>query len=375
MNRFIKFPSFAASQLLLTIFAMVSTSFAAASAHPGKQAAKLALAVKDVTAWPNLTLLRDGTFIATIFNKPSHGQVEGDVDCWATKDGGVSWKLAGTPACHEPDANRMNVAVGLAKNGDLIVISSGWHDKPQAGQETLYNGPFRAAIAQPWVSRSRDGGKTWEVSKAAFPLRAPDKGLLIPYGDIETAANGDLLAAAYSAKGPSGQDRVYIYRSADDGHTWGSPVALDAAAERCNETAFLHLGDGKWLAVARVNRKGLRLYTSDDDGRNWKFSKWVASGPLYPAHITRLKDGRLLITYGNRTSNKGIDAIFSNDGGNTWTKPKRLVGFEGDGGYPASIQRPDGMVLTVFYAKKTQVYDGYQMATLVWDPAAPDQKK
>lgn len=355
---------------------LLLTGVAVSQSHAKPEAARpprLILAVKEVTAWPNLTLMRDGTFLATIFNQPSHGQVEGDVECWASRDGGMRWNLAGTPALHEPNSNRMNVAVGLAKNGDLLVISSGWWDKRQEGQDTLFDGPFRKAIAQPWVSRSKDGGKTWQINKTAFPLNAPDGGLLIPYGDIETAANGDLLAGAYSTKGPGETDRLYIYRSSDDGATWGSPVVMDEPSG-CNETALFHMGGGQWLAAGRVNGKGLRLYASADDGKSWTFRKWIATGPRYPAHITRLHDNRILITFGNRSGSKGIDAIFSSDGGNIWTKPKRLAGFEGDGGYPASMQRPDGMVLTVFYAKKTQVYDGYQMAALVWDPAVPAQK-
>jgi len=39
------------------------------------------VAVDNVCAWPNLTVLRDGTIIATIFNSPSHGRVEGEVEC------------------------------------------------------------------------------------------------------------------------------------------------------------------------------------------------------------------------------------------------------------------------------------------------------
>jgi hypothetical protein len=34
------------------------------------------VAIDNVCAWPNLTLLKDGTIIATIFNQPSHGRLE-----------------------------------------------------------------------------------------------------------------------------------------------------------------------------------------------------------------------------------------------------------------------------------------------------------
>ena len=36
------------------------------------------VAVDNVCAWPNLTLMPDGAIVAAIFNRPSHGQEEGE---------------------------------------------------------------------------------------------------------------------------------------------------------------------------------------------------------------------------------------------------------------------------------------------------------
>lgn len=46
------------------------------------------IAVDNVCAWPNLTRLADGSIVATIFNQPTHGGWEGDVECWASTDFG-----------------------------------------------------------------------------------------------------------------------------------------------------------------------------------------------------------------------------------------------------------------------------------------------
>lgn len=48
------------------------------------------IAIDNVCAWPQLTVLRDGTIAAIIFNKPSHGQMEGDAECWASANGGFA---------------------------------------------------------------------------------------------------------------------------------------------------------------------------------------------------------------------------------------------------------------------------------------------
>ena len=84
------------------------------------------IAIDNVCAWPNLTRMPDGRIIAAIFNQPCHGRWEGDVEGWETRDEGRFWTRCGVAAPHEPETNRMNVGAGLAGNGDLIVLASGW---------------------------------------------------------------------------------------------------------------------------------------------------------------------------------------------------------------------------------------------------------
>ncbi|MDR1011904.1 MAG: TonB-dependent receptor [Opitutaceae bacterium] len=347
------------------VLLILALALAAAPAAPVTTAAavekpELRVAIKNVTAWPNLQKLADGTVVATIFNKPSHGQVEGDVECWASADGGVTWSLAGTATRHDPGTNRMNVAAGLARNGDLIVICGGWSDIPKPGVKKAID-RFRDFVLPPWVSRSADGGRTWTIDKTVL---AGESG--VPFGDIKIADNGDLLAIIYKGGTP------WVWRSADDGRTWGDPVAISTGAE-CNETALLRLDGPNWLAASRSPLKGsegLRLYKSDDDGRTWKFHTFAATGPCWPAHLLRLDDGRVLLTYGNRIPNdEGVDTVLSSDAGDTWSDPYRIARFDTwDGGYPASIQRADGRVLTVFYAKSSRLHDGYHMASAIWRP-------
>lgn len=42
------------------------------------------IAIDNVCAWPNLTLLPDGVIIAAIYNQPCHGTWEGDLECWSS---------------------------------------------------------------------------------------------------------------------------------------------------------------------------------------------------------------------------------------------------------------------------------------------------
>ena len=109
------------------------------------------VAIDNVCAWPNLTLMPDGSINATIFGQPSHGQMAGAAECWNSPDG-MFWTKRGIPAPNEPHTNRMNVAAGLAKNGDLLVLCSGWTDvkQPQRPKQPV----FRDDILSNWVCRS-----------------------------------------------------------------------------------------------------------------------------------------------------------------------------------------------------------------------------
>jgi hypothetical protein len=125
-------------------------------------------------------------------------------------------------------------------------------------------------------------------------------------------------------------------------------------SDRHNETALLHLGDGKWLAAARQSQLGRRLdlFRSDDDGRTWQFDSPLTDYQRHPAHFIRLENNDLLLTYGNRKSSgpRGVAAKISKDEGRSWSEEFHVVNdLKGDVGYPASVQLPDGRILTVYF--------------------------
>jgi hypothetical protein len=331
---------------------------------------KTHVAIQGVCAWPNLIRLADGTILAIIFNQPCHGKWEGDVDCWASTDNGQSWALRGRPAPHDPGTNRMNVAAGLAANGDVIVLASGWDNRGRPGEDSL---PFaKASTIRARVCRSADQGRTWTVSGE---LPAPPPGAttqLIPFGKIEKAADGSLRASAYL--GISGERNAsYMLGSADDGRTWTLHALI---SEDRNETDILPMGQGRWLAAARGARKNqdnLQLFESKDDGKTWTSVLPLSLPRQIPGHLLHLSRNRLLATYGNRCANNcGVDARMSWDGGATWHGPIRLANMPlGDGGYPASVQLADGTVVTAFYQQISGQFH-YEMAVATWNPDAHD---
>ena len=321
------------------------------------------VAVDNVCAWPNLTRMPDGVIVATIFNQPVHLGWPGDVECWASTDEGRMWELRGTPTVHEPDTARGNVAVGLAHDGALVVIVSGWsyQGKPVVGQRNKLD-----KVLEPWVCRSTDGGRTWMRDGS---VNIPDGAQsFIPFGDIERCDDGTLGVSAYTNPGDRSYNTAWFLRSRDDGRTWGEAALI--GADDYNETDLLFLGGDRWLAASRTHREGcLDLFVSEDGG-----DSWACQGPLtlpgqHPAHLMRLQDGRILMVYGLRNKGLyGVGARLSSDEGKTWQKPIVLVDLEdaSDVGYPASVQAPDGTIITAYYCNGIPTHRRYHMGVARW---------
>jgi hypothetical protein len=263
----------------------------------------------------------------------------------------------------------MSKSIGVAANGDLVVISGGWTLIEEKNSFGDLNVDWHLA---PFVSRSADVGRTWVVDRKGFPERAPDGQHFNPNGAIVRAKDGTLRMTAYTtperrATGVKSR-RLYVLRSKDDGRTWGDPREIDPGVNY-DETYLWTDGNGWWLAVARHDR--LELYESIDDGESWKHIRQLTEPHGIPGQVLRLKDGRLLLMNGDRTpGDERVEMRVSSDRGRNWTAPARVVEFiDFDGGYPSSVQLRDGRVLTAFYAKKTRNHEGYHVGTVIWDPS------
>lgn len=330
-------------------------------------------AIQGVCAWPNLTLLRDGSLISIVHNQPGHGTLTGDIDCWASANG-IRWEKRSTITRHAPQTIRMNHAAGLAANGDLVVLCSGWTDELQPGRPK--QPPFREAILRPWVLRSKDAGRSWE-KRESFPEPPPGWTEYIPFGDIWSGADGALHTSCYHGQFKDATQssktsgyRSWHFRSDDDGWTW---KAVSIIGPRHNETDILHLGGKNWIAAARA--EAVDIYHSSDDGVTWQESVRATERNEINGHLTRLKSGRLLLTYGVRVPGRyGVCAKFSDDSGKTWGDFVRIArSFDRDCGYPSSVQLSNGQIVTVYYTKDGPEFSGYHMGVTVWDAGAETQ--
>jgi len=323
------------------------------------------VAVKDYCAWPNITKLPDGKLAAIVFNQPSHGRLEGEVECWTSPDG-RAWAKAGVPEMHDPLTNRMNVACGLNGRGELVVLCSGWMLSAEAdekGRRTL--GDTRRA----YCGISSDGGRTWRTRRDALPPHPPGATDYIPFGDIVRADDGSLRAPGYVRYNSPKSYEVWMFRSDDDGGTWKQHAPL---AKDHGETALMHVGNGRWLAASRRQLDGTPtdLFRSDDDGKTWSLAiDKIGEASQHPADLLRLADGRILLSLGLRQpGRRGFGVRISADDGATWGPLLAVVDDcpSGDCGYPSSVQMPDGNIVTGYYADGTPQYTGYQFSTVEW---------
>ncbi len=345
------------------------------------------IGIDNVCAWPNLTLFPDGTIIATIFNQPCHSHWEGDVECWASTDGGRIWEKRGVPAPHEPGTARGNGANGIADDGAFVVIAGGRGGRKSKEEvidmikEGNYQDYYKAKNinVKPWVCRSYDQGRTWEHSETVIG---------IPFGDIVKCPDGTLGVSMYDAPIKTAEKtNSYFYRSRDDGKTWGEPVVI--GKDDYNETDLLALKDGTILAAARTRKVGqLKLFASHNSGNTWQYKCDLTLPQQHPAHMLSLADGTILLVYGVRNKGGyGVAGRISKDFGENWSEPAFLVNlgirvndlsiiehlggrvndlYYCDVGYPSSVQIEDGTIVTAYYCGGIDEHMRYHMGVVRW---------
>ena len=121
----------------------------------------------------------------------------------------------------------------------------------------------------------------------------------------------------------------------------------------------------------------IEAWHSNDFGESWDYlNRPVDStgGSVgNPPSLIELQDGRLVLTYGFRSEPLGIRARLSDDRGQNWGEEIILRDDAGcwDLGYPRSVQREDGRIVTIYYFNDQADSERYIAAT-IWDPDQSD---
>ena len=238
-------------------------------------------------------------------------------------------------------------------------------DLRQWAGETCENG--RYALGH-WTRRSTDGGRTWEA-----PVRVPPT---TPHGPIELADGRLFLVGIETSQGRrERQGDILAAESRDQGRTWSVVGRMpmfpafpgddpEGYAYLC-EPHVVETAPGRLLVMARYEERVRPGYTrgrnhlwqcmSEDGGRTWTEPRPTEIVGK-PPHLLRLRDGRILVTYGYREAPHGERACLSADGGQSWDYANEIVLVDdapsGDLGYPATVELDDGLLLTVHYQQE-----------------------
>ena len=288
-------------------------------------------------------------------------------------DGGQTWSI------ENPAEKGALIPVGQALHG---ITPPGLQEKPWQdcpGGIDFTHADFALAIrmtdAHAGPARfyySTDRGKTWQG-----PFRLPLFGQKGIAARTDYLVNGkhDCMLFLTASKSDGREGRPLCVRTTDGGKSWQFVAWIgDEPKGYAIMPSTLRLRESELLSAIRCRdgmKSWIETYRSSDDGKSWTLDGRPApdTGEGNPPSMIRLADGRVCLTYGYRAKPYGIRARLSRDGGRVWGDEITLRGDCGgrDLGYPRSVQRADGLIVTIYYLHDEPKSDRYIAAT-IWDP-------
>lgn len=226
-------------------------------------------------------------------------------------------------------------SVGLSEQPSLAIDRDGrlhavWRGEQEGA--VLYSSSFArdAASSQAW----------------AGPTTLPMPGRLGAWPDIEADPRSNTLHVLYAVPYNEGRGIHYV-RSNDGGTSWlTSTVVFDAVAAKWDSVDKPHLAlDARanvlhavWLRTALIGEargRAVMYARSTDDGRTWSAPQKVAEGVLDWPRLATAEAGQVHLVWNRTKSAAGASTTFSEvwaqssfDGGQRWSEPRQVPGFE-----------------------------------------------
>jgi hypothetical protein len=355
-----------------------SVSRAAATTGPSSQVEQIRTISRTTDlycGWPTMTRRKNGQLILVWSGgREQHVCPFGRVEMMRSNDQGDSWTWPRTildGAIDDRDAGVLETAKGtllvttftsLAYQPQLekqvaMVDQPGrqsdrWPEERLQRWRSVHDrlsAPERSAELGQWMIRSTDGGLTWSERYRSI--------VNSPHGPTQLA-DGRLIYAGRELW--TGERGVGVCESIDDGINWRPLAKIPTRGEddptQYHELHAIEATSGRLIVHIRNHNQSNDRETlqseSDDGGRTWTTPHSIGVWGL-PSFLTKLRNGRLLMTYGHRRAPLGIQARLSDDEGMTWSEPMILwgEGKSSDLGYPSTVELDDGSLLSVWYER------------------------
>ena len=237
---------------------------------------------------------------------------------------------------------------------------------------------------QSYLHRSTDRGRTWQRTKVLIEgnqrCGAPAKAGTGTSRNIVEMPDGTLLWGISLGGSPA----AYLWASADHGNTWDKSLRVSIEGRHENTDAFFaedftfRARSGKLLHFVRVGPPSPMFPMNDgrpapsgndaidrmmrsesaDDGKTWSPLRDFGDYGMHYPRVMRLKDGRLLLTFTQRSTfcPLGLQAILSYDDGETWDFDNDRIIIEGKtpwamdsgGGFGNTLQLEDGTLVSCY---------------------------
>jgi hypothetical protein len=288
-------------------------------------------------------------------------------------DGGESWTL------ENPGAKGQLIPTGKALHGIAPPDLPSPSPIPWPGPVDFTAPGFAMTLRMldnnkgpSWIYYSTNKGHDWPG-----PFLFPNLGTPGIAARTDYLVNGphDCQVFLTCAKANNEEGRVLCARTKDGGQSWQLQSYIGPEPEGYSiMPSTVRLTERELITTIRRRddpKSWIDAYRSRDNGDTWEFLPRPVPdcGEGNPSSLIRLKDGRLCLSYGFRAAPFSMRARLSSDQGRSWSEDVILRGNGGgrDLGYPRSVQRPDGNVVTIYYFHDELKGERYVAAT-IWKP-------
>lgn len=329
--------------------------------------------------FPSLARTGDGSIILVFrqadnslerYGAITHVDPSSRIVSMISRDEGKTWGPAMT--VYDDEMGEQDPCITCLSDGTLICMFFRWKVVPIGAKDSLRPsyahcgrdifGIWSAVHVGTSCVRSLDGGLSWSepVHLAPTGFEAP----MAHRGSVVELPDGTLLAALYGARHFGELSRCLIMESRDRGSSWTPRGEVPGSGEHHFLEPFLYRAPSGRLDLYMRTQTDFKKFPFDetyrplhvarsaDEGFTWSDPEATDLFCPNPVHILPLPERRILASWGQRRTPKGIQYLATDAEHPHFSDA--IAGYarhatDGDLGYTSSILLKDGRIMLVYY--------------------------